>query len=73
MAPSPFFDLAGMTDDVRRIEEALIESVGTPDPYLNEIASHLIVAGGKRLRPALAAVVGRGFPACIGLATPSSP
>src|SRR3954454_11019679 len=42
-----------MSEDVRRIEEALVESVGTPDPYLNEIASHLIIAGGKRLRPVL--------------------
>src|SRR3954454_8014112 len=45
-----------MSDDVRRIEEALVESVGTPDPYLNEIASHLIIAGGKRLRPVLTVV-----------------
>ena len=30
------------------------DAVVTPDPYLNEIASHLIVAGGKRLRPVLA-------------------
>ena len=30
------------------------ESVVTSDPYLTEIASHLIVAGGKRLRPVLA-------------------
>ena len=30
------------------------EAVVTPDSYLNEIASHLIVAGGKRLRPVLA-------------------
>ena len=29
------------------------ESVVTPDSYLNEIASHLITAGGKRLRPVL--------------------
>jgi heptaprenyl diphosphate synthase len=28
--------------------------VHTPDSYLNEIASHLIVAGGKRLRPVIA-------------------
>src|SRR3954447_11260138 len=42
-----------MSDDARRIEEALVESVATPDPYLNEIASHLIIAGGKRLRPIL--------------------
>ncbi len=30
------------------------ESVRTSDSYLNELASHLIVAGGKRLRPVLA-------------------
>ncbi len=37
----------------------------TSDPYLDEIASHLIVAGGKRLRPVLtvvAAQVGGGPP-----------
>jgi heptaprenyl diphosphate synthase len=45
-----------MTDDVQRIEIALVESVHTADPYLNEIASHLIVAGGKRLRPVLTVV-----------------
>ena len=56
MAPSPFFSVAGMVDDVQRIEQALVESVHTPDPYLNEIASHLIIAGGKRLRPVLTVV-----------------
>ena len=42
----------------------MLESVHTSDPYLNEIASHLIVAGGKRLRPVLtvvAAQVGGGL------------
>jgi heptaprenyl diphosphate synthase len=53
VAPSPFFALAGMTEDGQRIETALVESVRTPDPYLNEIAAHLIIAGGKRLRPVL--------------------
>ena len=43
-----------MTGDRERIEVALRESVRTPDAYLTEIASHLIVAGGKRLRPVLA-------------------
>ena len=33
------------------MEAALLESVQTPDPYLTEIASHLLLAGGKRLRP----------------------
>jgi heptaprenyl diphosphate synthase len=43
-----------MADDLRRIEEALRSSVRTDDEYLTEIASHLILAGGKRLRPVLA-------------------
>jgi len=45
-----------MEADRGRIEAAMHESVRTPDAYLNEIASHLIVAGGKRLRPVLAVV-----------------
>ncbi len=34
-------------------------SVVTSDAYLTEIASHLIVAGGKRLRPVLAVAAGQ--------------
>jgi heptaprenyl diphosphate synthase len=45
-----------MDGDAQRIETALVESVRTPDPYLNEIAAHLIIAGGKRLRPLLTVV-----------------
>jgi heptaprenyl diphosphate synthase len=40
--------------DVSRLEACLRESVLGDDPFLNEVASHLIEAGGKRLRPALA-------------------
>jgi heptaprenyl diphosphate synthase len=40
-----------MAADLERIEAALRASVRTADPYLTEVASHLIVAGGKRLRP----------------------
>jgi len=53
---SPLFALSSHAADLARIEAALGESVLTPDPYLNEIASHLIVAGGKRLRPILTVV-----------------
>ena len=56
MAQLPFLTLPGMAADVERIEAALVASVRTPDSYLNEIASHLIVAGGKRLRPVLTLV-----------------
>ena len=58
-ATSPLFAMPGMDEDRVRIDEAMRAAVVTSDPYLTEIASHLIVAGGKRLRPVLALVVGR--------------
>ncbi|MBI4885421.1 MAG: hypothetical protein HY826_15350, partial [Actinobacteria bacterium] len=56
MSPAPLFGLPDHGSSVARIEQALQESVHTPDPYLQDIASHLIVAGGKRLRPVLTVV-----------------
>ena len=43
----------------------MLESVRTPDAYLTEIASHLLVAGGKRLRPMFSVVASQvaGAPA----------
>ena len=38
--------------DLSRVEEALREAAKTDDDFLTEVASHLIAAGGKRLRPA---------------------
>ena len=62
---SPLFSLASMADDRERIEVAIHEAVRSADPYLTEIASHLVVAGGKRLRPvvAIAAAQVGGTPA----------
>lgn len=37
-----------------RIDSALISSVEASDPVLSQVAAHLISAGGKRLRPAVA-------------------
>ncbi|MFZ9518731.1 MAG: polyprenyl synthetase family protein, partial [Ilumatobacteraceae bacterium] len=51
---SPLLELPLMIGDRERVESALRHSVQTADAYLTEIASHLIVAGGKRLRPVLA-------------------
>jgi heptaprenyl diphosphate synthase len=48
-----------MDVDRERIEAAMLSSVVTSDAYLTEIASHLIVAGGKRLRPVIAVAAGR--------------
>ena len=59
VAPSsPLHDMPGMADELVRVEEALRRVVVTEDAYLTEIASHLIKAGGKRLRPALAIAAG---------------
>jgi heptaprenyl diphosphate synthase len=40
-----------MADDLVKVEVELRESVQTEDAFLTEVASHLIVAGGKRIRP----------------------
>jgi len=49
-------DLPALPDDLLRVDAALRESVQTPDPFLAEVATHLIGAGGKRLRPTLTLV-----------------
>ncbi|HET9601922.1 MAG TPA: polyprenyl synthetase family protein [Acidimicrobiales bacterium] len=55
MAPaSPLLALPSMQANLDRVEEALREAVRTDDEYLTELARHLIVAGGKRLRPVVA-------------------
>jgi heptaprenyl diphosphate synthase len=59
MVTSPLLQVAGMDVDRDRIEAAMRASVVTSDPYLTEIASHLIVAGGKRLRPVLSVIAGQ--------------
>ena len=37
-----------------QVEDALREAVRSDDAYLTEVASHLILAGGKRVRPLFA-------------------
>ena len=46
-------DLPRLEDDLATVEVALRRSVQAEDPFLAEVAGHLIGAGGKRLRPAL--------------------
>jgi heptaprenyl diphosphate synthase len=53
------FALSDSAATLARIEAALVASVRTSDTYLDEIASHLIVAGGKRLRPVLTVTASR--------------
>jgi heptaprenyl diphosphate synthase len=40
-----------MADDLSKVEIELRRAVQTDDPFLTEVASHLILAGGKRIRP----------------------
>ena len=42
-----------MARDIERVNEELRKSVQSKDSFLTEVATHLINAGGKRVRPAL--------------------
>jgi len=53
-SPSPLLTLPGMAGDIERVNDELRRSVQSPDAFLTEVALHLISAGGKRVRPALA-------------------
>jgi heptaprenyl diphosphate synthase len=48
-----------MESELARVEAALRLAVRTDDDYLTELASHLVVAGGKRLRPVVAMAAAR--------------
>jgi heptaprenyl diphosphate synthase len=49
---SPLQRRPNMNDDLQRVEDSLRAAAVTDDAFLTEVASHLIPAGGKRLRPA---------------------
>jgi heptaprenyl diphosphate synthase len=50
--PNPLSDLSGMADNLDRVEKGLHEACQADDEFLTEVASHLLSAGGKRVRPA---------------------
>jgi len=54
MSPLDALGLAPLAGDMQRVESALRDSVRAEDPFLSDVAGHLISAGGKRIRPALA-------------------
>ena len=54
MNPHERLQLALVEDDLARLETLLAESVIFGDAYLDSVTTHLIYAGGKRLRPILA-------------------
>ena len=49
---TPLQHRADPGEDLQRVETALRVAAMTDDDFLTEVASHLIPAGGKRLRPA---------------------
>ncbi|MGH9209779.1 MAG: polyprenyl synthetase family protein [Acidimicrobiales bacterium] len=54
--PNPLLDLPGMAQLRERITERLLAAVETSDPQLTAMTSHLVMAGGKRLRPIICVV-----------------
>ncbi|MGC2167873.1 MAG: polyprenyl synthetase family protein, partial [Acidimicrobiales bacterium] len=54
MNPLEQLGLASVDDDLVRLEVLLTEAVVFGDPYLDAVTTHLIDAGGKRLRASLA-------------------
>ena len=46
-------DLPPLTDDLGLVESGLADAVRHPDRFLGDVASHLVNAGGKRIRPTL--------------------
>jgi heptaprenyl diphosphate synthase len=55
-SPNPLLDLPGMAALRERVEKRLLAAVESDDPAMAEMASHLVRAGGKRLRPVLTAL-----------------
>jgi len=63
---SPLLQLPVLQADLARVEDELLTSVRSEDPFLTDVASHLIRAGGKRVRPAFALTAGAiGLPAMV--------
>ena len=62
-SPLETLGLPTLPADLERVEQGLRDAVRHADPFLGEVAGHLVGAGGKRLRPALtvcAAYAARG-------------
>ncbi len=54
MNASPLLSLSFLADDLVRLEPQLSAAVSSGDEFLDQVTTHLIAAGGKRLRPSLA-------------------
>lgn len=55
-----------VTNDMARIKTLFQETLHSPVPLINQIAEHILSAGGKRLRPMIVLLVGKS----MGLVNP---
>ena len=58
-----FIDIPDLWERIDRVEERLFEVSRSDDPFLTEIAQHLLAAGGKRFRPVLSQLAAEFGPA----------
>ena len=58
---NPMFDV--IEADLKELNEGLIGAVTSPVDLVTEIGTHLVTAGGKRIRPALCLLAAHGGPA----------
>jgi len=58
--PTQTLGLPRLQEGMQRLEPLLTASVVTGDSFLDEVTTHLIAAGGKRLRPLLALATATG-------------
>jgi heptaprenyl diphosphate synthase len=66
LALASLLHLPTLEGDLARVEVALGQAVEAADPFMTAVASHLLPAGGKRLRPALAVCSGSLGSAPVG-------
>ena len=60
MNPTEALGLPRLQEGLQRLEPLLTASVVTGDGFLDEVTTHLIAAGGKRLRPLLSLATATG-------------
>jgi heptaprenyl diphosphate synthase len=61
---------SAIADDLRQVESAIEEALATEDAMLDEVSTHLLHAGGKRIRPALVMMTSKFPGAQLGRAIP---
>ncbi|MFZ0664986.1 MAG: polyprenyl synthetase family protein [Acidimicrobiales bacterium] len=66
MNASTLLGVPAVEDGLARLEPALIDAVTSGDTFLDEVTTHLIKGGGKRLRPILTIASATG---CVGEAS----